>query len=32
MNMLPLLDLAKGATGMSGEDLVREVCAERGYA
>jgi hypothetical protein len=29
MNMLPLLDLAKGATGLSGEDLVRKVCAER---
>lgn len=31
MNMSPLLDLAKAATGMTGEDLIREVCAERGY-
>jgi hypothetical protein len=31
MNLEPLLALAKAATGMGGDDLVREVCAERGY-
>lgn len=32
MDLVPLLDLAKAATGMTGEHLVQEVCAERGYA
>lgn len=32
MNLMPLLELAKAATGMNGEGLIREVCAERGYA
>jgi hypothetical protein len=31
MNLAPLLDLTKAATGTPAEDLIREVCAERGY-
>jgi hypothetical protein len=31
MNLVPLLELAKAATGTSGEDLIRQVCTERGY-
>jgi hypothetical protein len=31
MNLGPLLELTKAATGLRGEDLIRDVCGERGY-